>query len=150
MLINNPQTNLEFLDSKLNLQNQLFEQMLYNCLMPILLGTMPFMKGILCYQPVLGIRNVSTSVLSQLSYSFPGSSAGKESAYNAGDPGSIPRSGRSPEERIGYPLQYYDLENSMNCIVHGITKSWTLLSDFHFTKLPYQYFYCRKVDILNV
>ena len=37
----------------------------------------------------------------------PGSSAGKESACNAGDPSSIPRSGRSPGEGIGYPLQYY-------------------------------------------
>ena len=37
---------------------------------------------------------------------FPGSSVGKESACNAGDPGSIPESGRSPEEGIGYPLQY--------------------------------------------
>ena len=37
---------------------------------------------------------------------FPGSSAGKESACNAGDPSSIPRSGRSPGEGIGYPLQY--------------------------------------------
>ena len=38
--------------------------------------------------------------------SFPGSSAGKESACNAGDPSSIPGSGRSAGERIGYPLQY--------------------------------------------
>ena len=37
---------------------------------------------------------------------FPGSLDGKESACNAGDPGSIPRLGRSPEEGIGYPLQY--------------------------------------------
>ena len=37
---------------------------------------------------------------------FPGSSAGKESAYNAGDPSSIPGWGRSPGEGIGYPLQY--------------------------------------------
>ena len=37
---------------------------------------------------------------------FPGSSAGKESACNAGDPSLIPGSGRSPGERIGYPLQY--------------------------------------------
>jgi len=37
---------------------------------------------------------------------FPGSSAGKESTCNAGDPGSIPGSGRSPGEGIGYPLQY--------------------------------------------
>ena len=39
-------------------------------------------------------------------YSFPDSSAGKESARNAGDPGSIPVSGRSAGEEIGYPLQY--------------------------------------------
>ena len=37
---------------------------------------------------------------------FPGSSAGKESTYNAGDPSSIPESGRSAGEGIGYPLQY--------------------------------------------
>ena len=37
---------------------------------------------------------------------FPGSSAGKESTCNAGESGSIPRSGRSPGEGIGYPLQY--------------------------------------------
>ena len=37
---------------------------------------------------------------------FPGGSAGKESACNAGDPGSIPGSGRSAGEGIGYPLQY--------------------------------------------
>ena len=41
---------------------------------------------------------------------FTDSSAGKESASSAGDPGSIPRSGRSPAEDIGYPLQYYCLE----------------------------------------
>ena len=39
-------------------------------------------------------------------YGFPGSSAGKESSCIAGDPGSIPGSGRSPGEGIGYPLQY--------------------------------------------
>ena len=38
---------------------------------------------------------------------FPGSSAGKESACNTGDPGSIPGLGRSPGEGIGYPLQYF-------------------------------------------
>ena len=37
---------------------------------------------------------------------FPRSSAGKESTCNAGDPGSVPGLGRSPEEGIGYPLQY--------------------------------------------
>ena len=40
--------------------------------------------------------------------------------------------GRSPEEGKGYPLQYSGLENSMDCIVYGVTRSWTQLSDFHF------------------
>ena len=45
---------------------------------------------------------------------FPGGSAGKESACNAGDPGLIPGSGRSPGEGKGNPLQYACLENSMD------------------------------------
>ena len=49
---------------------------------------------------------------------FPDSSAGEESACNAGDPGSIPGSGRSPADGQGYPLQYSGQESSMDCIVH--------------------------------
>ena len=49
-----------------------------------------------------------------------------------GDLGSIPRLGRFPGEGKGYPLQYSGLENSMDCIVHGVTKSRTRLSNFHF------------------
>ena len=64
---------------------------------------------------------------------FPCDSAGEETACNAGDLGSIPGLGRSPGEGKGYPLQHSGLENSMDCIVHGVTKSWTRLSDFHFT-----------------
>ena len=64
---------------------------------------------------------------------FPCGSAGKESACSAGDMGSIPGLGRSPGEGKGYPLQCSGLENSMDCIVHGVAKSWTRLSDFHFT-----------------
>ena len=45
---------------------------------------------------------------------FPGGTDGKASVYNAGDPGSIPGLGRSPEEGNGRPLQYYCLENPMN------------------------------------
>ena len=63
---------------------------------------------------------------------FPCGSAGKESACNAGDLGSIPGLGRSPGEVKHYPLQYSGLENSMNCIVHGVTESQTQLSAFHF------------------
>ena len=63
---------------------------------------------------------------------FLGGSAGEESAFNAGDLGSIPGLGRSPGEGNGYPLQYSGLKNSMDCIVHGVAKSWTGLSNFHF------------------
>ena len=55
---------------------------------------------------------------------FPGGSAGKESTYNARDLASIPVLGRSPGEGKGYPLQYSGLENSMDCTVHGLAKSW--------------------------
>ena len=61
---------------------------------------------------------------------FPGGSDGKGSAYNAGDPGSIPGSGRSPGEGNGNPLQYSSLENPMDggawlATVHGVAKSQT-------------------------
>ena len=63
---------------------------------------------------------------------FPCDSAGKESTCNAGDLCSIPELRRSPGEEKGYPLQYSGPENSMDCIVHGISKSQSQLSDFHF------------------
>ena len=63
---------------------------------------------------------------------FPDSSVGKESACNAGGPSLIPGLGRSPGEGKGYPLQYSGLENSMDCMVHGVAKSQTWLSTFHF------------------
>ena len=56
---------------------------------------------------------------------FPCSSAGKESARNARDLGLIPGLGRSPGDGKGYPLQYSGLENSMDCIVHGVRKGGT-------------------------
>ena len=56
---------------------------------------------------------------------LPCGSAGKESAHHAGDVGSIPGFGRSSGEGKGYPLQYSGLENSMDCIVHGVAKSRT-------------------------
>ena len=62
---------------------------------------------------------------------LPGGSAGKESACNVGDVGSIPRSGRSPGEGNGYPFQYSGLETSTDCVVHRVTKSWTWLSNSH-------------------
>ena len=61
---------------------------------------------------------------------FPGGSDSEESAHNAGDPGSIPESERSPEEGNGNTLQYSCLGNSMDreawwATVHGIAKNWT-------------------------
>ena len=64
---------------------------------------------------------------------FPCGSAGKESTCNVGDLGLIPGLGRSPGEGKGCLFQYSGLENSMDCIVHGVAKSWTRLSDTHFT-----------------
>ena len=66
---------------------------------------------------------------------FPCGSAGKESVCDAGDLSSIPGLGRSRGEGRGYPLQYSGLENSVDCIVHGVEKSPTRLSDFHFQEL---------------
>ena len=63
---------------------------------------------------------------------FPGGSAPKESTWKVGNLDLIPGLGRSPREGKGYPLQYSGLENSMDRIVHGVSKSWTRLSDFHF------------------
>ena len=63
---------------------------------------------------------------------FPHSSVGKESACNAEDLSSIPGSGRSAGEGIGYSLQYSGLKNSMDCIVQRVAKSRTQLSDFPF------------------
>ena len=67
---------------------------------------------------------------------FPGGSNGEESACHAEDLGSIPGLGRSSGEGKGYPLQNSGLKNAMDCIVCGVTKSWTQLNDFHFTLQP--------------
>ena len=64
---------------------------------------------------------------------FPGGSNGKESAHNAGDPGSVSESGRFPGEGNGHPLQYSCLENSIDwgawhATINGVTKSQTHMS----------------------
>ena len=76
---------------------------------------------------------------------FPCGSAGKESACSAADLGLIPRLGRYPGEGNGYPLQCSGLENSIDCIVHGVTKesdtteqlSLSLFSISHILKWAY-------------
>ena len=86
---------------------------------------------------------------------FPGSEV-KASAYNAGDPGSIPGLERSPGEGNGTPLQYSCLENPMDggvwwATVHRVTESQTWLSDFTFTlwknKVLHSLFYCSLMGI---
>ena len=63
---------------------------------------------------------------------LPCGSNAKKSTCNVRDLGLIPGLGKPPGEGKGYPLQYSALENSMDCIVHGVAKSQTWLSDFHF------------------
>ena len=112
---------------------------------------------------------------------------GKESACNAGDLGSIPGSGRSAGEGVGYPLQYSwasllaqlvnnppavretwvrslgwedplekgkaihsqysGLENSMDCIVPGVAKSWTGLRHFHFHLVDALTFHVFSIEL---
>ena len=83
---------------------------------------------------------------------FPCGSAGKESTCNTGDLGSISGLGRSPGEGKGYPLQYSGLENSMDCIVHGVAKSQTQQSNFYFHMffLDLSYFFYDPTDVGNL
>ena len=71
-------------------------------------------------------------LLSFIFLGFPCGSAGKESTCNVGILGLIPGLGRYPGERKGYLFQYSGLENSMDCIVQGVAKNRTWLSNFHF------------------
>ena len=64
----------------------------------------------------------------------PCGSASKEFACNTGDLGLIPGLGRYPGEGKGYPFQYSGLENSMDCIVYGVTKSRHNEATFTFTR----------------
>ena len=69
----------------------------------------------------------------------------KESTCNPGDLGLISGLGRSPGEGKGYPLQYSGLENSMDCIVYGVTKSQIQLSNFHFHR-----FFSHNIKLLEI
>ena len=72
---------------------------------------------------------------------FPCGSAGKESACNVGNMGSIPGLERSPGEGKYYPIQYSDLENFTDSKVHRVTKNWTWLCDF-ITFVSFIIFWC--------
>ena len=79
----------------------------------------------------LGWEDPLEKGIAPLFLGIPCGSAGKEYACNAGDLGSIPGLESFPGEGKGYPLQYSVLDNSMNCVVHWVTKSSTQMSDFH-------------------
>ena len=79
----------------------------------------------------LAITHLFT-IFTVLPLGFSCGSAGNECACNAGDVGLISGLRRSPGEGKGYLLQYSGLENSMDCIAHGVRKSRTWLSRFHF------------------
>ena len=64
-------------------------------------------------------------------------SVGKESACSAEDLGQIPGLGRSHGEGNGYPLQYSGLENSMDCIVNGVTKESDITEQLSYTHVEY-------------
>ena len=86
-------------------------------------------------------------------WGFPVGSAGIESTCNAGDLGLIPDLERYPGKGTCYPLQYSGLENSIDCIVHGVTKSQTQLSHSHFHRVHtlffFFFFFCISVIFLK-
>ena len=82
--------------------------------------------------PIHWVRKICWRRDTPVFLGFPCGSAGKESACNVGDLGLIPGLGRSPGEEKGYPLQYSGGDSSLDCIVHGVTKSQTQLMAFHF------------------
>ena len=90
------------------------------------------------------VRTVAKSPLTQtllsltfLPYGLPWGLSWSRLHLQCGRLGSTPGLGRSPGEGKGHLLQYSGLENSMDCIVHGATKSWTQLRDFHVHFLIY-------------
>ena len=88
-------------------------------------------------------------------YDFPGGSDSKASAYNVGDPGSIPGSGRSPGEGNGNSLQYSCLENPMGrgawlATVRGVAKSRTRLGDFTITNSMPVRFHCMYLPLARI
>ena len=109
------------------------------------LAVLPSAGGILTWIGMVAVDNLSTPctlvrALGGLlqSRNFPDIylmiswGVGKESVCTMGDLGSIPGLGRAPGEGKGYLLQYSGLENTMDCIIYGVAKSWTQLSYFHF------------------
>ena len=81
---------------------------------------------------------------------FPCDSTGKESTSIAGDLGTIPELRRSSRGGKGYPLQDSGLENSMDCIVQGVSKSRTRLSNLHFLHIVFQMWLTLEMIFIKV
>ena len=111
-----------------SLKNRLKEYVKYICFKDVKLLTV--LSRIYCGEKgtlfSISLKPFGASLVAQL----------VEFTCNVGDLGWIPGLGRSPGEGKVYPPQYSGLENSMDCTVHGVTKSWTPLSDFYFTLSP--------------
>ena len=106
-------------------------QKVLKCFFPKNLNIFKVFVGFQCRRPwfdswVRKIRWRRDSLPTPVFLGFPCGSAGKESTSNTGDLGLIPGLGRSPGEGKGHPLRDSGLENSMCCIVHGVTKSQTM------------------------
>ena len=77
-------------------------------------------------------------------WGFPCGSAAKEFAYNTGDLDLIPGLGRAPGEWKGYPLQYSGLENYMDFIMHGISKSVNIDPSLEFFSTSWSQLPCNR------
>ena len=88
-------------------------------------GSLLLLQGIFPTQGLNQLSHKGSPKLLSFELDFPGGSASNEYACNVGDLGLIPGLGRFPGEREDYPLRYSGLENSMDCMVYGVTKSRT-------------------------
>ena len=98
-------------------------------------------RSLMSYSPLSCKGRTRLNDFTYSPYCFPGGSDSKESACNAGDPGSLPGWGRFPVEGNPNPLQYSCQENSMDrrawqATVHGVTRSWTRLSNLQLIVFP--------------
>ena len=106
---------------------------------------------------IYNYRYIYTYTLYMYTCMLPSCSVGKESACNAADLSLIPGLGRSPGEGNGYLLQYSGLENSVNCIVHGVAESFTFIYMYNWVTGLYtwnlyntvsQLHSCKKIKVM--
>ena len=126
-------------NADISLEHFKWSNMVQNYFCFILQISPPFMHIIFCRISFSGngkfMWRAEVKLGLQIEWGYNGEADAKESACNAGSPGSIPGSGRSPGEGNGNPLQYSFLENPMDrgawqATIHGVAKSQTRLSDW--------------------